>query len=423
MSLYDRVRAFFAPKDERALRPDDATDDADTRGPKDAPPRAAPPPREGEEPGDLRVLSALAHQAGDPTGSLGAFRALRGTPHERAALRAVLVAHEARHVDEALLVEAAALLVARGDPGPAIGLLAELGSLAALTVRAEAEERAGDQAAARRTLERVLALDIDAVGVRARLDRLRERAGLSAVVPLNALPTMTTAEETRASYRIVAELGRGGASAVFRAEDILLGRTLALKVFHRPREQRAQLLREAELAVRARGAHVVRVFDADPDQGFLAMELCEGGALRRVLRAARETDAHARFVIEDWLTPLVGAVGRVHAIGLVHGDIKAGNVLFRRDGTPVLADFGLARAPGEPYEGGTPGTLSPERLRDGVAHPDDDVFALGALVEEALDRGVGSRAGSAIWRETAARWKAPRGDRPGTALDLRFPGA
>ncbi len=416
MSLYDRVRAFFAPKDEPSAKaPTDGP--SASEAPASLTPRKAAPHEGVPEPSDLRVLRALAAQAGDPAGALAAFRTLRGTTHERAALRAVLVAHEAGRADEALLVDAAALLVARGDPGPAIGLLGGLGGLSALTVRAEAEERAGDPAAARRTLERVLAIDIDAVGVRAKLERLRQRAGLASAVPLSALPTMATAEETRASYRIVAELGRGGASAVFRAEDILLGRTLALKVFHRPREQRAQLLREAELAVRARGPNVVRVFDADPDQGFLAMELCEGGALRRVLRGPREADAKA-LLLEDWLAPLVSAVGRVHALGLVHGDIKAGNVLFRRDGTPVLGDFGLARAPGEPYEGGTPGTLSPERTRAGTAHADDDVFALGVLVGEALDRGATTRLGTATMRETAARWTAPRGERPATAVGL-----
>jgi serine/threonine-protein kinase len=436
VSLFDRLRSFFSapttsPPSE--AEPASVAHEASAAAAATATlttdeivARAKARGRPAEtEPADLRLLTGLTKTDGAPTEgleALEALRALRGTSHERAALRAVLGAHAVGRAPDDLVLEAARVFLARGEPASAHALLERSQGVAALLLRAEAEESLGDAAAARATLEHVLAQDIDAVGVRERLLRLRREAGLVTHVPLAALPTMTTAEEARATFRIVAEIGRGGASAVFRAEDLLLGRTVALKVFHHPNEHRAQLLREAELAARARGAHVVRVFDVDPEQGFLAMELAKGGALRRLLRGTADERA-AGPPVESWLAGLVQALARVHGVGLVHGDVKAANVLFRADGTALLADFGLARAPGEPYEGGTPGTLSPERVRDGVAHEDDDVYALGVLVGEALSRGAPTLTASSAdeLRRLADAWTAPRGRRPLSARALTWP--
>lgn len=417
MSLLDRARGWLTGR-RRREDASSAPPEASTEVDGGLPPTAAATPDPAPNSPRVRALALLQSLAGghsDHPEAVAALGIVAGTTDERAGLRAILAACDAGRAPEALRVVAAGLFVARGEPTSARRLLEDATSVAALTLRAEAEERAGDLALARGTLERVLAVDIDAVGVRARAQRLREATGGRPVVPTAEQPTLTAPEEAHASFRVLSEIGRGGASAVFRAEDLRLGRTLALKVFHRPREQRAQLSREAELAVRARGPGVVRVFDADPELGFLAMELAEGGALRRALRG-KQADRAPGTNVDSWLSTLVHALARVHALGLVHGDVKAGNILFRGDGEALLADFGLARAVGERYEGGTPGTLSPERISSGVAHPDDDVFALGVLLREAL---VSERAPvRAALSPQVVSWTSPRGIRPDSARVL-----
>jgi eukaryotic-like serine/threonine-protein kinase len=463
MGIFTRIRALFgSPAITAAEPPSDATtaveapsDEATARGQTTRDPfhTDAPPAPELDALDDLRTR--LRSASADPSTALAAFRQLRGTRHERRALGLILDATEASRergplLHERLRQEAAAVSIDRGEFGAARQLLAVAPasseprpSVETLMLRAEAEERDGDLTAARQSLEQVLAVDMARVGVQERVARLgeaaaRQRAGGSdgpgspgafghgpaaAAAGLGAaqLPTLVTAETTTTEHRILAELGRGGASAVFQATDLALGRVLALKVFHQPESEREQLLREGELAVRARGPHVIRIFDGDPERGFLAMEFCAGGSLRQAVRAA----AAARpdyTKMDRWLPGLRTALQRVHGLGLVHGDVKAANVLFRGDGAVVLADFGLARAVGETYTGGTPGALSPERVQGAPAHPDDDVYALGMMVKQVVEAGllVDARAAEP-WLALAQRWTASRGVRPTSAATLRFP--
>jgi eukaryotic-like serine/threonine-protein kinase len=450
MGIFDRLRSLFAdeadqPHASEAPAVDEVPAATVPEPPTTAPMATASDPAALDELGGLlRQLSAAAGDgpsAPDPTAALAAFRRLRGTRHERRALGEILAAEDAcrargGRLPEPLRLEAATLLIDRGELPTARALLATTGaepndrpSLAALMLRAEAEERDGDPLAARRSLEQVLAVDMGRVGVRERVARLGEQAARAgrpgapaSFLPaatgglgVGQLPTLIAAEASTTEHRILAEVGRGGASAVFQAQDLALGRVLALKVFHEPENEREQLLREGELAVRARGAHVIRIFDADPERGFLAMEFCAGGSLRQALRAPPQ--ARPDYTKMDrWLPGLVTALRRVHGLGLVHGDVKAANVLFRGDGAVVLADFGLARAVGEPYTGGTPGALSPERSQGAGAHPDDDVFALGIMVKQIVEAGLAGDDPSARerWLDQTRRWTAPRGTRPAT---------
>jgi tetratricopeptide (TPR) repeat protein len=197
-------------------------------------------------------------------------------------------------------------------------------------------------------------------------------------------------------YRVEAELGRGGMGVVYRALDEALARPVAVKVV-RPDAvgpaARERFAREARAAASVRYDHVVSVYGVGetPDGApYLAMEHLAGPTLADLIRtrqrlAAREAAAVAAQVADG--------LAAAHAAGLVHRDVKPGNILFDpATGRAKLADFGLARGDAVPSgltaEGvvaGTPAYLSPEQAR-GAAALDGrcDVYGLGVTLYEAL---------------------------------------
>ncbi|HVY46835.1 MAG TPA: protein kinase, partial [Minicystis sp.] len=168
---------------------------------------------------------------------------------------------------------------------------------------------------------------------------------------------------------------------VYEAEDEILGRRIAFKVYHRRGSDRAPLEREVRLAARLAGPGIVRVFDADPGEGWVALEWIARGSIRDRLRAG---DVEPLAPATRWARALALALARVHAAGYVHADLKPANVLLRAPGEPVLGDFGIARRIGEAGEGGSPGYVSPERLAGRASDPRDDVYAFGRVVEDVL---------------------------------------
>jgi serine/threonine protein kinase len=205
------------------------------------------------------------------------------------------------------------------------------------------------------------------------------------------------------------EVGRGGAGAVYEAQDRELGRKVALKVYHRPERDRAQLLHEARVAVSLQGEGIVRVLDVDPEHGWLAMEWAAMGALRGRLDQPLET----------WAKGLASALARVHAAGWVHHDVKPANVLLRSPGRPLLTDFGTARRTGEPSPPGSLGFVSPERLSGRPSDARDDVYGFGRMLEEAAD-AAGEVDSS--WLDLASDCTGPDASRPadGAALVARI---
>jgi hypothetical protein len=222
-------------------------------------------------------------------------------------------------------------------------------------------------------------------------------------------------------YRLVRELGRGGMALVWLAQDTELRRPVALKIL-RPglALERAHVdrFRREGLAI-AKLAHpsIVQIYDVGADKGFhyLAMEYVEGPSLARVLEALGP-DARARNWSAEELAraagiPALAARGRTleqalsallaqaadalhaaHERGIVHRDIKPSNVLLRRDGTPVVADFGLAKSDGDPALSitgdtlGTPYYMSPEQtwLAETRVDRRTDIYSLGVCLFEAL---------------------------------------
>ncbi len=201
-----------------------------------------------------------------------------------------LLVRDARSsLPEPLLVALTSTLVDRGEHVAALRALERAGSNDALLLRADLLVRAGDAAAAVALVERVLLRDLDWPGARERHSRGLAALGLHRA-PTKPDPSsatmMTTAPD--APFALLREIARGGAGVVYEAEDRELGRRVALKMYHRPDRDRPQLLHEARVAVALRGPGLVRVFDVDPQRGWLALEWAPLGALRsRIDRAHR----------------------------------------------------------------------------------------------------------------------------------------
>ena len=213
-------------------------------------------------------------------------------------------------------------------------------------------------------------------------------AGLAVPRPFTAQPPQLS------GYEVQDELGRGGMGVVYRAWDQRLHRPVALKVllagdFAGP-DERERFEREAEAAAGLRHGNIVQVYHVGDHDGrpYFAMEFIEGGSLAERLAVAPLAAGRAAAL----LATLAEAVQAAHDRGIVHRDLKPGNVLLTDDGTPKIADFGLARrlddGAGLTRSGipmGTPNYMAPEQAL-GLAHsigPAADVYALGAILYEA----------------------------------------
>jgi serine/threonine protein kinase len=195
-------------------------------------------------------------------------------------------------------------------------------------------------------------------------------------------------------YRLVGRVGAGGMGVVWRARDIRLDRIVAVKVLHPELagspEFRDLLLWEGRLAGRVSHPGVVQVRDYDDGSAggvpHLVMEYVTGPSLAAVLRA--EGALSPRRVL-GLIAEAAEALAGAHAAGIVHHDVKPGNVLF--DGGRVkIADFGIAQTAGAvPVTPaglvlGTPAYLSPERVAGLPATPASDLYGLGMIAYECL---------------------------------------
>jgi eukaryotic-like serine/threonine-protein kinase len=197
-------------------------------------------------------------------------------------------------------------------------------------------------------------------------------------------------------YTLLARIGRGGTSEVWRAHDEVLGRPVAVKVlaseFTSDPGLRAALWCEAQAAARLSHSHVTRIYDygetdagSGPPVGYIVMEVVEGQSLAERLNAGPLRWAQAARVGAQ----VAAALATAHDAGVVHRDVKPGNVMLTATGAKVL-DFGVAalRGASADHDGGllfgTPGYAAPERLTDRAVDPAGDVYSLGALLYEAL---------------------------------------
>ncbi len=192
----------------------------------------------------------------------------------------------------------------------------------------------------------------------------------------------------RDRYRIDAKLGEGGMGVVYRAHDSLLQRPVAIKTLSPAlfgEEGARRLIREAQSAAKLHHPHIVSIFDAVEEGGQFAivMELVEGQTLRELLPLP------VPRLIEIALQVLEG-LEYAHAQGIVHRDIKPENIIVTKDETAKLMDFGLARSEGRSrltvtgMVVGTVAYLAPEQALGGQVDGRSDLYALGAVLYEAV---------------------------------------
>jgi predicted Ser/Thr protein kinase len=203
--------------------------------------------------------------------------------------------------------------------------------------------------------------------------------------------------QTFGGYHVIELVGAGGMGLVYRAEQRILGRTVALKVI-RPEiaesgDYRSRFLREARFAAAVDHPHVVSVFDTGEQDGrlYLTMQWVDGTELGTLIEREQRLAPERTVLIG---VQLAGALQAVHDAGLVHRDVKPSNVLVRDIGGrdhAYLTDFGIAKAPAAQdsltrtgWVIGTPGYLSPEQIRGEQPGPRSDLYALGCVVFQAL---------------------------------------
>jgi serine/threonine-protein kinase len=206
-------------------------------------------------------------------------------------------------------------------------------------------------------------------------------------------------------YRLLDVVGEGGMAVVWRAEDVLLGRTVAIKMLRGQFAADPDFLERFRSEARAVAAlndpGIVAVYDVgnDGSRHYLVMEYVPGPDLKSVIRSEAPL-APSRAVRIG--TTLARAVAAAHNLGLVHRDLKPQNVLVTPDGRMKVADFGIARAVaavGNTAPGVVLGTvhyLSPEQATGGPATFASDVYALGVVLYEMLAGRVPFEADSAV---------------------------
>lgn len=205
-----------------------------------------------------------------------------------------------------------------------------------------------------------------------------------------------SADGTLGHYRLGRLLGRGGMGQVWLAEDTRMGREVALKVLPpelaEDQEYRRRFEREARLAARLRGPHIVPIHNFGELDGrlFIDMELVDGSDLAHRLSAQGRLSPKAAV---DIVAQVAEALDVAHGAGLIHRDVKPSNVLLLASGFAYLIDFGIARGVGQTtltstgVAVGTWSYMAPERF-SGVEDLRSDVYSLACMLYECL---TGSR--------------------------------
>jgi serine/threonine-protein kinase len=196
-------------------------------------------------------------------------------------------------------------------------------------------------------------------------------------------------------YELIQELGRGGMGVVYKARDTALGRIVALKMIRgsvlASAEEIERFCREARAAAQLQHSNIVVVYDIEQHEGehFLTMEFAGGGSLTGHRDLFGGDTRKAAALVEK----VARALHHAHANGILHRDLKPGNILLDDKGEPRVADFGLAKFLDSDVEltrtgavVGTPAYMAPEQTdaQSGAVSPASDVWSLGVVLYELL---------------------------------------
>jgi len=207
----------------------------------------------------------------------------------------------------------------------------------------------------------------------------------------NELPTVKI--EGLKGYRLIRELGRGGMSHVYLAEDKRDNREVAIKVLDvetiEDDRMIERFIREYSMLSSVDSRHVAKILDQTftDEYAFIIMERFQGGDLTRRIRKGITP---ARAI--DYLEQIAEGLQAIHNEGIVHRDLKPGNIMFRTDETLALLDFGLAQTDddadltkhGEVY--GTPSYVSPEQARGKRVDNRSDIYSVGIIFFQMLTK-------------------------------------
>ena len=199
-------------------------------------------------------------------------------------------------------------------------------------------------------------------------------------------------------YKLLERIGAGGMSVVYKAQDTVLGRPVAVKMLHDSFTGDPDFLRrfrqEAYAAARLQHPNIVTVHDIgqDGDRHYIVMEYVEGRTLKDLVRQYNQDGQNmpvSRAL--DLSVQISEGIGYAHRAGLVHCDVKPQNVLVTRDDRIKVADFGIARAVSEASQHiddnrvwGTPQYFSPEQAAGEQPTPASDVYSIGVMMFELL---------------------------------------
>ncbi len=272
-------------------------------------------------------------------------------------------------------------------------------------------DESGDRDEARKLYEKILAFDYAFADVESRL------TSLSAVT--NSPVASGDATER---YRIEGELGRGGMGIVYRAVDTVLNRTVAFKVLPDALRENPQavsnFLREAQNAAKLNHPNIVTVYDAGEQGGhfYIAMEYVAGTTLREILRrrGAISPDGVLHLLLQ-----LCQALAFAHDAKVVHRDIKTANIMWTREKTAKIMDFGLARVVDAVRNHttaitGTPYYMSPEQTLGSNIDHRTDIYSLGVTLFELVTGQLPFTEGNVPYHHVHTPAPTPRSIKPDT---------
>lgn len=194
-------------------------------------------------------------------------------------------------------------------------------------------------------------------------------------------------------YEITRCIGQGGMATAYLARQTSLDRQVVLKILDTSTNDTPQIverfLNEGRLVAALNHPHIITIYDINMSMNdvFIAMEYVEGGDLKERLQAQSFAPSEAIDIIRK----IASGLGAAHEKGIVHRDVKPGNILFRKDGTPLLSDFGIAKdltidgdltATGMFV--GSPNYMSPEQAEAGPIDGRTDIYALGVIFFEMI---------------------------------------